>query len=326
MKLPLPRSFGTAFGLVPPVAVIAVAGAFLWRSEAQAPRTLKAFDLVANDQDGDGLTDREEALLQTSPFLADTDGDGFSDTEELARQMSRLVPDSAPVLGRLRVGATVCDQGTQLSVVLAVYLPDTDLRTKDLRLGLVAGRRVVELSREQILEDATVEFVPALSEDAVIAVIRIPFSPQALHLYGELSLYTTVGNVGSGVVAASSAVRLVSIDNVPLLCLPDPFAPTTSNTSNGPGVVAQQSGSSTATNGGTIFVPLTFGDDPPALWTPGQICYQKSSPVGANGLLVTHEVVRADCMDNWDAFCPPSCSASVGTTFEDVDPLALLGG
>ena len=73
-------------------------------------------------------------------------------------------------------------------------------------------------------------------------------------------------------------------------------------------------------------MPLTQDEDPPALWSLGQICYQKSSPVGAAGMLVTHEVTRADCMDNWDAACPSTCTSSVGTTFTDIDPLALIGG
>lgn len=35
------------------------------------------------DSDGDGLTDREEALYGTNPLLVDTDGDGLSDYEEI---------------------------------------------------------------------------------------------------------------------------------------------------------------------------------------------------------------------------------------------------
>lgn len=322
MKLPLSRSFGAALGLVPPTIVIAAAGACLLRSERATSHTLRANDTVSSDQDGDGLSDREERILQTSPYLADTDGDGFSDTEELARQMRWLIPDPAPIHGRLRLGATACDHLGQFEILLAVYLPDSKIRGKDLRLGLVAGHRVFEIARDDLLDGATIDFLPTQSADAVVALVRIPFNEQVVHAVGGLSVYATIGNEGTGIVAASAAIRMISVDNIALLCLPDPYSAPSANSS---GLQTQQSGS-TSTNGGTIFVPLTFDDDPPALWTPGQICYQKSSPVGAAGLLVTHEVVRADCMDNWDAFCPPTCSASVGTTFEDVDPLALLGG
>lgn len=317
---------GTALGLVPPVALAVAASALLARDEASRTTTLRAFDAVPVDQDGDGLTDAEEAVLHSSPILADTDGDGISDAEELARQLALLVPDSVPMQGRLRMGMSCCGTDTGLEVLLAVYLPDLNLRTKDLRLGLVSGRRVVELDREQILEGASVVYLPAASETSLLALVRIPFSEQAVHANGELGVYGTIGNSGTGFVASSSALRLRSIDGVVLLALPDPYSASPS-TGQGSGISQSvpSSGSSPAQNG-TIFVPLTLQGEPPSTWAPGQICYQKASPVGANGMLVTQEVIRADCMDNWDSFCPPSCSSSVGSTFDEVDPLALLGG
>lgn len=39
---------------------------------------------VAGDFDEDGLSDREESKIGTSPYLADTDGDGFSDKKEFS--------------------------------------------------------------------------------------------------------------------------------------------------------------------------------------------------------------------------------------------------
>ena len=44
------------------------------------------------DTDGDGLTDEEEYLAGTSPFLADTDGDGFSDLLEVRQTNAGLDP------------------------------------------------------------------------------------------------------------------------------------------------------------------------------------------------------------------------------------------
>ncbi|HEX7508489.1 MAG TPA: VWA domain-containing protein [Polyangia bacterium] len=44
------------------------------------------------DTDGDGLTDREEYLAGTSPFLTDTDGDGFSDLVEVRQTNAGLDP------------------------------------------------------------------------------------------------------------------------------------------------------------------------------------------------------------------------------------------
>lgn len=321
MKLSLDRSFGTALGLFPPMAVIAAAG-LLCTSQGGTPRhTLRALDVVPIDSDGDGLSDRQERILQSSPYLADTDGDGFSDTEEFARGTSPLFSGPLPLQGRLRAGMTARVEGGVLHVLLGIYLPDMQLRGKDFEVGLVANRRVVLLPREEILSLATVSFAPATSTQAAIALVDIPFQPWLVNALGELNLFVTVGSQG-GLVAASDSMRLKSTDGVILLCMTDPFIPPQSGSG---GQTSQQSGS-IPPPAGTIFVPLIMGDDPPALWTPGQICYQRASPVGAIGMLVTNEVTRADCMENWDAFCPPSCSSAVGSTYTDVDPLALLGG
>jgi len=52
-------------------------------------------DVVRNDdRDGDGLTDAEEATLNTNPDVVDSDGDGLGDGAEVARGTDPLVVDS----------------------------------------------------------------------------------------------------------------------------------------------------------------------------------------------------------------------------------------
>ncbi|MEW5854900.1 MAG: hypothetical protein AB2A00_39350, partial [Myxococcota bacterium] len=46
------------------------------------------------DQDGDGLTDAQEALLGTDPYHPDTDRDGLSDGDEVTRGTDPLLADS----------------------------------------------------------------------------------------------------------------------------------------------------------------------------------------------------------------------------------------
>jgi hypothetical protein len=53
-------------------------------------------DVCDADDDGDGLSDAQEAALGTNPLLADTDGDGFDDGIEVAAGTDPLDPDSFP--------------------------------------------------------------------------------------------------------------------------------------------------------------------------------------------------------------------------------------
>ena len=54
-----------------------------YRFGAEAPAHLLLTQAGDIDSDGDGLTDREEAMLGTDPFNPDTDGDGLTDGEEV---------------------------------------------------------------------------------------------------------------------------------------------------------------------------------------------------------------------------------------------------
>jgi hypothetical protein len=48
----------------------------------------------SDDRDGDGLTDAQEALLDTNPANPDSDGDGLKDGEEYARGTNPLLTDT----------------------------------------------------------------------------------------------------------------------------------------------------------------------------------------------------------------------------------------
>jgi hypothetical protein len=154
-------------------------------------------------------------------------------------------------------------------------------------------------------------------------LIDVPIATQTIRNVGELNVYATVGNYGSGVVACAAAIRLASVNDVPVWCMPDPYFVPPSGDGGGTTLLPDPGN---ATSGGTIFVPLMPPDDLPVTWTPGEICYQRATPVGYSGALVTQEVTRAECVSNWDAYCAPTCSQTVGSTYNEVDPLALLGG
>ena len=67
-------------------------------------------DACDTDDDGDGLTDAEEAALGTNPVLTDSDGDGFGDAAEVAAGTDPTDPASTPTtvavpaLGLLALG------------------------------------------------------------------------------------------------------------------------------------------------------------------------------------------------------------------------------
>lgn len=54
--------------------------------------SVKAYDLVSQDSDNDGLKDWEEAIWNTNPKNSDTDGDGTSDGEEVALHRDPTIP------------------------------------------------------------------------------------------------------------------------------------------------------------------------------------------------------------------------------------------
>ena len=77
---------------------------------------------------------------------------------------------------------------------------------------------------------------------------------------------------------------------------------------------------------GIIYQPLSSDDEIPSSWSGGQVCWQKTVPVGTNGSNIVYEVDEADCKD-MDSYCSPSdCQASVGMPQERPDPGSLIGG
>ena len=54
------------------------------------------FTGISGDGDGDGLTDREEAIWGSDPTVADTDGDGLSDGHEAKSSQTDLLDPRDP--------------------------------------------------------------------------------------------------------------------------------------------------------------------------------------------------------------------------------------
>jgi hypothetical protein len=302
--------------LLAPFGVLVACGA-LFGIEMRRPSVVRAEVIPARDLDGDGLPDQQEWVLGTNPLLPDSDDDGYTDTEEFARGSSSLYPASIPVDTGLHVGMSARGELDGLHGFIGVYLPDSNFRTVDLRIGLLSGSRIIYLPQSFIATNATLEFTGANDPSASIALLDFHFPRAWVDRTGHLSMFATVGRVGSGRTDSVSVIDLFDIGGVIVLAMPDP--------TNVPAV--QFGGGGGASNSGTVYKPLTTdGDDTPRGWTIEEVCFQQSEAVRVFGSIVTNEVISAECQSGWDGSCPSTCADSVGSTYTSIDPTALIGG
>ncbi len=84
----------TSAGLNTPTEIFVDAGANLFIADLNNRRVRGV--RLGDDQDADGLADREERAIGTDPLNPDTDGDGLSDFQELVVGEDPLVPETVP--------------------------------------------------------------------------------------------------------------------------------------------------------------------------------------------------------------------------------------
>jgi hypothetical protein len=302
-------------GLTAPIALMVTAGVLLGIDVCR-PASLSASAVQDPDTDGDGLVDRQERVLGTLASSVDSDQDGFSDSEELARQTAPDYPQFYPEIGGLSVGLTAHGERDGLHAVIAVYLPNGNPGDVDLHLGTLVGRRLLLVPQPLFEAQSTLTYVPAQDPQALIAIVDFRFDRSWVYGTGHLTLFATVARRGAGNITSADAIDLFDMAGVVALAMPDPQQNHTLR-------VGRHSNSGQ----GTIYKPLTGGgSDVPTGWASDQICYQTSQAVAVNGAMVTHEVVSADCVSGWDGSCAPTCSSSVGSTFNSLDPVILIGG
>jgi len=282
-------------------------------------------NISSSDEDGDGLSIMQEKILGTSPTNADTDGDGVGDLEELARNSSPLSATSLPnPAKRLGLALTANAQSDGLHALVCIYMDDTDLRQKNLQIGLFSNDRTLVLSNTFLAATSSLDFKPSITPTGAVAVIDVRFSPSLVHAAGALTLWASASLPGFESEQFGAAIQLSSLGGVVVFAMPVP-APVVAQASPYAGTYPQ--------NGrGTIYVPLvppstgSSSMGAPAGWAPGEVCFQRTSTVASDGAFLTNEIISADCASGWDGYCPPSCTSSVGNTYRTVDPLVLLGG
>lgn len=279
------------------------------------------------DVDGDGLVFAQEHVLGTSPTGADTDHDGFSDLEEIARHSSPIYATSRPdPTKRLGVGMAAHAQADGVHVLVSVFMSDMNLRDKQLEIGLYGHNQILPLSNTYLAQHATLTYHVASIKSGCIALIDVVLDPNLVHAAGHLTVWARAGVPGVNAATSAATVHLLSIAGVIVWAMPvqRPGAAETKDSSADsvymPLIPAPSGGGSGGNGSGS------GGGGVPGTWEPGQVCFQHSTTVGADGASVVNEVVSAACVAGWDGFCPPSCSSSVGSTYRTVDPLVLIGG
>jgi hypothetical protein len=262
------------------------------------------------DVDGDGLHDVLEERLGLDPNKVDSDGDGYGDTEEISRHS--LAADASSIPGPKPVSANlvVYQVGSQVYLVSVLYSADGDLASKPLGMGARIGTQLRQAPVSFFTKNATITNSPGKVVGSAVSVIDAPLDPLLLVRFGSLSFFTVISNTQGKKVSAGVA-NLALKHGVVVQYIP---ANTTS--------IAAMSSRSHSPAPTSYYGPVNAN----AIleWTPGEICGQTTAVAATIGPVVVNEVVAAGCEAGWDSYCDPGCAATVGDTFNSVDPVALI--
>lgn len=262
------------------------------------------------DKDGDGLDDALELGQNSLTDRADSDNDGWNDAEELARGSLATAYSSQPPERQLvSIGGSAYMRAGKLHVAFASYIRSGSLANANIEIGVLVLKRMVPLAPATYAQHLTVTTVPSHTPGELVMVMDLIVPNIALVRSGKMSVYAKL-SVGD-FLRSAAAINMVMQGNTPVILLnPSQVAP---------GAVEQL-------GPGLLHRPLG-GTTPPITWSSGEICFQQVEAVGSHGAMVTQEVSSASCVSGWDGYCDgASCSSSVGTTVDLVDPAALIGG
>ena len=302
-----------------PLGALALGACWLLSTEPRP--ALQAAPSVV-DYDRDGLPDALEVTLGTSPWLKDTDGDGWDDNAELAAKTSPWDPADFPnydVTSPPTVGITARGEGGKLVLSTVVSVPDGDVEDLVLRFGLLRSGNFVAVSTERLVALGQT-YVTSDGASGQVITLDVPLPVQHVLTPGSVTWAAVVGRPDSLAYSDAAVVELFAQDGVVLMRRRDGLLP--------PINLTLQSMTGGAQGPANVQQPIPVGGtgDLPASWQGGKVCYQLTEVVGTSGPFVISEVVQADCEGDWDSYCDTDCPGTVGTTFETIDPGALLGG
>jgi Bacterial TSP3 repeat len=324
--------------LITPLGVLVGFAALLGRQiAAPAPALLASVD-TNPDTDGDGLADRLEHQLGTLLRSADSDGDGYLDGEEVARGSCPTSASSIPETHPIDVALAVHSRQAMLHVQLLIYARDGELKDKSLTVVALSNGHLVQLPAELFVRRGTLESIPGREPGSKLFIIDLPLSPRVVYAMQQFSLCASVAAPATHEPGEADTLDLFCFDDV--ICrrfsrrLAEALQSNVLASTNQSGASGQFQGSG-AQPTASVFLPVyrPNADEPgsdggtvSSSGTPGQVCVQRTEPVGVAGGMIINEVVSAECVEGWDGFCSGDCEAGIGTLLRTIDPVTYSGG
>lgn len=278
------------------------------------------------DSDGDGVDDLLERVLNTLPQSADTDGDGWNDGIELARRSDPLVATDVPgpAAGQLSVGfwSRTARLPGFVRTFTFIYLPE-GYPSSGVELELAVLQPdggILHLGDSYLAgpEARTrIDFLLVSGDDeALVMIVGANLADTLIQSEGYMSAAAVAWH------GAASAPEAEDRNNDAIDGFWLQLAPAGPILFRRPVVTPRAGGGSSAS---AVYLPIEPSAPPQG--EPGQICFQKTVPVGYENGVVLSRVVTANCQDGWDATCTPTeCAATLGDEYSTVDPVGLVGG
>ena len=258
---------------------------------------LAAPPALAQDFDGDGLTDHQEAILGTDPSSPDGDLDGYSDAEELARGTDPGDAASSPAVAAHGVATSARSDAGTLSFMSILYAPSGGPGNVSFATVMLVGGVLVEVTPSTLPPGSVVQVLAAADPADLLLCVELPFPESLLQAYGVVSFETEIRVGGVSDPLAQAGTHIVDV--------------------NGVAVAVNGAPSGAEGSAGTTYTPLPKTSELPAGYEPDQVCKVDMVPVGTSGSAVVYAIVSATCVVDPNSVCMPAdCAAQVGTTLE----------
>jgi hypothetical protein len=312
-----PRGFVSppAFALLPWATALAVV-AFLLGAHLGRPVELAALGAPGSgDTDHDGIGDALEGIMGLNPDSADSDRDDWSDSEELARGSDPKDSSDVPTGSEIDVSVKGYSEDGVFHLVVTVFTKGGLMTGHQFQLGVVYQGVPYLIPPAAYLPVTEVRSVHARLLTDRIHVLDIRLPERLILELRNLSFFATAIPAGEIGPTDADVMNLTVSQGVPFQVVQLPVSGT-GDAVAGPTIGARS---------GTFYTPLVPLSNLPQGSATGKICVQDTRVTGVGGAGTQMQVESASCEDG-DGSCSASCDSTIGTTFDVLDPLTLIGG